>query len=47
MDAIMDAIFINSKNSKTFDPYWLPLNLADKINFKRRDKYVALSNPIN
>ena len=26
------------------DPYGLLLNLADKINLKRNDKYVALSN---
>ena len=35
---------MNSKNSKTSDPPRLLLNLADKINLKKRDKYVALSN---
>ena len=40
----MDTKFINSKNSKTTDPHRLLLNLADKINLKRSDKYVALSN---
>ena len=35
---------MNSKNSKTSDPHRLLLNLADKINLKRSDKYVALSN---
>ena len=35
---------MNSKNSKTSDPYSLLLNLTDKINLKRSDKYVALSN---
>ena len=40
----MDAIFLNSKNSKTSEPHRLLLNIADKINFKRSDKYVALSN---
>ena len=40
----MNTIFMNSKNSKTFDPRGLLLNLTDKINFKRSDKYVALSN---
>ena len=35
---------MNSKNSKIPDPYRLLLNLADKINLKRSDKYVALSN---
>ena len=40
----MDTIFINSKNSKTSDPHRLLLNLRDKIDLKRSDKYVALSN---
>ena len=40
----MDTIFINSENSKTSEPYRLLLTLADKINLKRSDKYVALSN---
>ena len=40
----MDAIFMNSKNSKTSDPYRLVLNLPDKINLKKSDKYVALSS---
>ena len=35
---------MNSENSKTFDPYGLLLNLPDKINLKKSDKYVALSN---
>ena len=35
---------MNSKNSKTSDPHRLLLNLADKINLKTSDKYVALSN---
>ena len=38
----MDTIPINSKNSKTPDPYRLLLNLTDKINLKRSDKYVTL-----
>ena len=37
----MDTIFMNSRNSKTFDPHRLLLNLTDKINSKRKDKYVA------
>ena len=37
----MDTIFMNSKNSKTSDPYRLLLYLTDKINLKRSDKYVA------
>ena len=35
---------MNSENSKTSDPHSLFLNLSDKINLKRSDKYVALSN---
>ena len=34
---------MNSKTSKTSGPYRLLLNLTDKINVKRGDKYVALS----
>ena len=33
-----------SEHSKTSDPHRLFLNLSDKINLKRSDKYVALSN---
>ena len=40
----MDAIFMNSENSKPSDPHRLLLNLSDKINFKRSDEYIALSN---
>ena len=40
----MNTIFMHSKNSKTSDPHRLLLNLRDKINLKRSDKYVALSN---
>ena len=40
----MDTIFMNSENSKTYDPHRLLLNLTDKITLKRSDKYVALSN---
>ena len=35
---------MNSEHSKTPDPHRLLLNLADKINLKWGDKYVALSN---
>ena len=38
------TIFINSKNSKTSDPHRLLLNLTDKINLKRSNKYAAISN---
>ena len=40
----MDAIFMNSENSKTYDPHRLLLNLLNKINLKRSDKYVDLSS---
>ena len=40
----MDAIFMNSENSKTSDSDRLILNVTDKINSKRSDKYIALSN---
>ena len=40
----MDTILIISENSKTSDPHRLLPNLTDKINLKRSDKYVALSN---
>ena len=40
----MDTIFMNSENSKTSDPHRLVRNLTDKIDLKRSDKYVALSN---
>ena len=32
---------MNSKNSKTFAPRKLLINLKDKMNFKRSDEYVA------
>ena len=35
---------MNFKNSGKSDPDRLILNLTDKINLKRSDKYVALSN---
>ena len=35
---------MNSKSSGTSDPHRLLLNLTDKTNLKRSDKYVALSN---
>ena len=40
----MDTTFTNSENSETSDRYRLLLNLSDKIDLKRSDKYVALSN---
>ena len=35
---------MNSESSKTSDPHRLLLNLSDKTNLKRSDKYIALSN---
>ena len=40
----MDTIFMNSEQSKISDPHRLLLNLLNKINLKRSDKYIALSN---
>ena len=40
----MDTILMNPENSKTSDPRRLLHNLIDKINLKRNDKNVALSN---
>ena len=37
----MDSIFMNSENNKTSDTRRLLLNLLDKINLKRNDKYAA------
>ena len=31
----MDTMPMNSKNSKTFEPHRLLLNLTDKIKFKK------------
>ena len=40
----MDSLFLNSGNCKTSEPYRLLLNLTNKINLKKSDKYAALSN---
>ena len=40
----MNTIFINSENSKTSESHRLLLNLTDKIDLRRKDKYIALSN---
>ena len=42
----MDSIPMNSKYAKTSDPRRLLLNLTDKIDLRRKDKYIALSNLI-
>ena len=38
----MATIFMNSKNSLTSDPHRPLLNIADKMNLMRSDRYVAL-----
>ena len=35
---------MDSENSKTSNPHRLLLNISDKLNLKRNDKRVALSN---
>ena len=40
----MNTTFMNSKNSEIFNLHRLLLNIIDKINSKKSDKYVALSN---
>ena len=40
----MNNIFMNSENSNTYDPQRLLLNLTDKIDLRRKNKYIALSN---
>ena len=35
---------MNSKNSKTSDLHRILLNLTDKIDLRRKDEYIALSN---
>ena len=40
----MNTIFMSSENSKTSKPHGLILNLTDKINLRRREKSIALSN---
>ena len=40
----MNTIFMNFENSKTSDPRRLLLNLTEKMDLKRKDRYIALSN---
>ena len=40
----MSTIFLNSKNSKTSDPHRRLLNVTDKIDLRRKDKFIELSN---
>ena len=40
----MDTIFMNSESSKTSMPHVLILNLTDKIDLRRGEKNISLSN---
>ena len=40
----MDTIFMNSENSKTSEYHFLVLKLNDKLDLRRGQKIVALSN---
>ena len=40
----MDTIFINSGNSKTSKPHVLILKITDKLDLRRGEKSIALSN---
>ena len=40
----MDTTFMNSKKNEASDPHKQLLSLTDKLNIKRSDKCVALSN---
>ena len=40
----MDTIFMNSENSRTSEYHVLVLNLADKLDLRRGQKSVTLSN---
>ena len=40
----MNTRFMDSQSSKTSDSHKLLLNLTDKIDLRRKDKYIALSN---
>ena len=35
---------MNSENTKTSDSHRISFTLSDKVNLKRNDKYLALSN---
>ena len=40
----MDTIFMNSENSNTSEPHVLILKLTDKLDLRRDEKSIALSN---
>ena len=40
----MDTIFMNSENNKTFEPHVLILKFTDKLDLRRGEKNIGLSN---
>ena len=40
----MDTIFMNSENSKTSKPHVVILKLTDKLDLRRGEESIALSN---
>ena len=40
----MDTIFMNSENSETSEPYVAIIKLTDKLDVRRGEKSIALSN---
>ena len=40
----IDTIFMSSKNSETSDSHKILRNLTDRIDLRRKDKYIDLSN---
>ena len=40
----MDTIFMNSKNSQTSKPHVLILKFSDKLDLRRSENRIALSN---
>ena len=42
----MDTIFMNYESSKTSEWHVLILKFTDKLDFRRGEKNIALSNPI-
>ena len=38
----MNTVFMNSENSKASGHYRLLLNLTDKIDIRRKDKYIYI-----
>ena len=40
----MDTIFMNSENSETSEAHILILSITDKLDLRRGEKIIALSN---